>query len=391
MTQVFRARLDAELAAADAAGLRRRLDRRESCQGAEIALDGQHLVNFTSNDYLGLAAAPAVQAAVRDALPRHGVGAGAAALLSGRSSVHAELEQALADYTGADQALLFTSGYLANLGTLPALIRRQDTVLHDRLNHASLLDAVIASRARHRRFAHLDTQQLATLLQQNTGDAQQFVVTESRYSMDGDLAPLPHYAALAAAADAVLYVDDAHGFGVTASGLGAAGDLNLSSNSTATHILMVTFGKALGAAGAAVLAPGSVIETLTQRARTFVYDTALPPVVVVAAHAALNEIRANPTLLNALEQNIKNFHAALRATNLPVPPVDGPIQPLLIGDPNAALTLAARLRDDGFYVRAVRPPTVPRGTARLRITLTAGHTPDQIKALVASLARHWPQ
>ncbi|MGR8918602.1 MAG: aminotransferase class I/II-fold pyridoxal phosphate-dependent enzyme, partial [Gammaproteobacteria bacterium] len=355
------------------------LETRAGAQGVEVIVGGRRLKNFSSNDYLGLAADPRVIDAVRAALAREGFGSGAAALLSGRSALHEALEERLCAFTGAEAALLFSSGYLANLGALPALVRRGDLVHHDRLNHASLIDGVLASGARHRRYPHGTLPALGA-----AADQTEFVVTESVFSMDGDEAPLAELARTAADANAILYVDDAHGIGVTAGGRGAAA--RLASAPQATSLLMLTFGKALASAGAAVLGPRLLIDFLVQRARTFVYDTAPPPACAAAALAALDVIEHDASLTQRLTGNIALFRAAAAAAGLGLLPSETPIQPLMVGTDGAALALAAELRDAGFYVRAIRPPTVPRGTARLRFTITAAHAPGDIEALVEACA-----
>lgn len=377
--------MGAALAEARRTDLLRVRDARDGAQGPTIVVDGQTLINFTSNDYLGLAADPRILAHVAEALPRHGFGSGAAALLSGRSSVHAELERRLAAFTGFPAGLIFSSGYLANLGTLPALAGRGDFIAHDRLNHASLIDAVLASAARHRRYAHGDVDNAAALLAKASAEAR-FVVTESVYSMDGDCVDLERLVLAARAHEATLYVDDAHGFGVTGvHGCGAASLLRRA-RCAQPLVLMLTFGKALGGLGAMVLADTEVIDHLVQRARTFVYDTALPPVCAVAALAALDIIVNDPMPRSRLDANIALFRRLAQRAGLPLLPSETPIQPIMIGAPARALELARRARTAGFYVRAIRPPTVPRGTARLRITLSAAHDPQSVADLVDVLA-----
>lgn len=385
MTQAFGARVSAGVAEARAAGLLRTLETRASAQSAEIEVGGRRLVNFTSNDYLGLAAHPRVVARVTRELANHGFGAGAAALLSGRSSLHEELEQRLVAFTGAQAGLLFSSGYLANTGALPALIGKHDFVAHDRLNHASLIDGVIASGARHRRYAHASSAALPQLFAAHAA-RDRFIVSESVFSMDGDVAPLGELATQAVANNAVLYVDDAHGFGVTGAGRGAAASLDMKASATATAIIMLTFGKALGSIGAIVLASPAVIEFLVQRARTFIYDTALPPVCAAAALEALDIIVNDPGVGQRLLNNVALFKRCAAQAGLGLSPSDTPIQPVPIGDDHRAVNVAAALVDAGFYVRAIRPPTVPRGSARLRITLRADHTAAHIRDLVAACA-----
>ncbi|MCB1747219.1 MAG: 8-amino-7-oxononanoate synthase [Gammaproteobacteria bacterium] len=374
------ARARETLATAERARLLRVRDAHDGAQGTAIEIGGRHLRNFTSNDYLGLANHPRVTERVRRELPAHGFGSGAAALLSGRSSLHAELERRIAAACHCDDALLFSSGYLANSGSLPALVGRSDFVAHDRLNHASLIDGVLASGARHRRYRHADPVAAAAALAAR-GDGVALLVTESIFSMDGDLAPLADLARLAADHGASLYVDDAHGFAVS----GADGFANVDAL-PADAVRMVTFGKALGSVGAAIAGAAETIEFLVQRARTYVYDTALPPVCAAAALEALDILADEPARLQRLHANIAHFRSVASGAGLDLLPSSTPIQPIMVGAAEAALTLAESLRAAGFYVRAVRPPTVPRGTARLRITLSSDHLASDIEALVEALA-----
>ena len=362
----------------------RRLDERSSAQRVAITLDGRALINFTSNDYLGLAAHPRVVARVHAELAQHGFGSGSAALLSGRSSLHAELERELAAYTGMESALLFSSGYLANLGALTALTTSRDLLLHDRLNHASLIDGVLASGAHHRRYPHADHQRATTLLQEAENDLR-WVITESVFSMDGDLAPLTALDAACAEHGAVLYLDDAHGFGVLNEGRGAA--VALPPARRAALVTMITLGKTLGSVGGVVLASAAICEFLVQRARTYIYDTALPPVCAAAALEALAVMRESPLRARNLQTRVQSFRDRAAALEIPLTASSSPIQPIMIGDDARALAIAHSLHEAGFYVRAIRPPTVPEGTARLRITLTHDHTDDQIDLLTRALAR----
>ncbi len=363
-------------------GQLRTLETRDGPQQPGVRIDGREYANFCSNDYLGLAADPRVLERVSAELPRHGFGSGSAALLSGRSSLHAELESRLAAFTGMDSAVLFSSGYLANLGALQALLTRTACVFHDRLNHASLIDAVLASGARHRRYPHLDLDRLGSRLHDAGGEAR-WVVTESVFSMDGDSAPLDALVTLAQRHEAGLYVDDAHGFGVTADGRGACASLDEAARRGT--IVMVTFGKALGSSGAAILASRDVCEYLVQFARTFVYDTAFPPVCAAAALEALAIIDSDASPLSRLGQNIARFRRAADIAGVPLMTGESPIQPVPIGSDERAVRVARAVCDAGFYVRAIRPPTVPAGTARIRITLSAAHGATQIEGLASAL------
>jgi len=376
------ARLARETAGLAARGRLRARAARTAAGAARITIGGREYVNFTSNDYLGLASDPRILERVAAELPRHGFGSGSAALLGGRSSLHAELERTLAEFVGVDGALLFSSGYLANLGALGALLRREDLVVHDKLNHASLIDAVLATGATHRRYAHGDAGAAAARLGEPCAAAR-WCVTESLFSMDGDCAPLAALADTAFAHDAELYVDDAHGFGVLADGRGAAA--LLSAEQRRRTLFMVTCGKSLGSVGAAVLGPGEVIEYLVQRARTYIYDTALPPVCAAAALEALALLRAEPVLPRRLAANITRFRAAAGRLDLAPGAAMSPIQPIVLGEDRRAVAVAEALLAAGYYVRAIRPPTVPEGSARLRITLTAAHSDADIDGLAEAL------
>jgi 8-amino-7-oxononanoate synthase len=370
------------LSAYHEAKLARHLETNTTAQGVEIAINGQQLLNFCSNDYLGLANHPQLKAAVIEGVQRYGVGAGAAALLSGHSQAHEVLEEQLARFLNRERALLFSSGYLANLGVLSGLVTRHDTVFHDKLNHASLIDGVQLSGAKHVRYPHLDVLALqAKISKPANGHA--WLITDGVFSMDGDLAPLTTLANLAIQHTAILVCDDAHGFGVLSDGMGTVGHFGLSEKEV--PILIVTFGKALGTVGAAVIGPAVIIEMLIQAARPFIYDTALPPAFAHATTVALTMLREQPELRAKLFSNIRYFHDSLAANDLPIPRSVTPIQPIIIGDASAALLAAAELRTLGLYVRAVRPPTVPRGTARLRICLSAAHTTSQLDRLIDGL------
>ena len=363
-------------------GRLRTLEARSGAQGAHIVIGEREMVNFSSNDYLGLAADPRIVARVNAELSQHGFGSGAAALLSGRSALHTELESDLAQFTGMEAALLFSSGYLANLGAIGALLDRTAEVHHDRLNHASLIDAVLATRARHKRYPHLDYAALDDRLTRSA-KAMKWVITESVFSMDGDAAPLEVLAALSKRHAAELYIDDAHGFGVT--GLGRGAFAELADAERKSCVFMITFGKALGSVGAAIVASQAVVEHLVQHARTFVYDTALPPVCAAASLQALEILKSDDKLVRTLSDNIAYFRQLAGQAGLSLMPSDTPIQPLLIGNDERAGAVANAVCDDGFYVRAIRPPTVPVGTARIRVTLSAAHSRQELQDLTHAL------
>jgi len=367
-------------------GLSRRPVTVQHRNGARIDLDGRALVNFCSNDYLGLSAHPRLVDAARTAAGEWGVGATASALICGRSAVHAELEQALAAFTGRSRALLFASGYQANLAVLTALAGgRADTIVMDRLCHASLIDGALLSRGRLRRFPHADPGALAQRLAQSAGGFC-LAVTESVFSMDGDLAPLNDYARLCREAGACLYVDDAHGFGVLGAGGGGAMQA-LQLEQEQAPLLMATFGKALGAAGAFVAGDEALVETLLQRGRPHIYSTAPPPLLAAVVLESLQLVREEAWRREHLFGLIERFRAGARDRQLPLLPSATPIQPLLLGPARRAVTASEALRRQGYFVAAIRPPTVPEGNARLRITLTAAHDDKDVVGLLDALDR----
>ncbi len=347
------------------------------------AEDGR--VNFCSNDYLGLAREPAVAAAMAEAARRHGAGSGASHLVSGHGAEHETLEHELAEFTGRARALVFSTGYMANLGVLAALAGRDDLLLADELNHASLIDAARLVRSpRNHWYPHGDAAAARALLDAHTAEAGAFIITDGVFSMDGDLAPLPELAAAAKAHQAWLVVDDAHGLGVVgATGRGCCEHFGLDAH--AVPVLIGTFGKALGTFGAFVAGDDDVIELLIQRARTYIYTTALPPPVAAATRRALRIVREEPWRRAALQERIAQFRDGAARRGLAVSPSTTPIQPLVLGGEAAALEASHRLAEAGYRVTAIRPPTVPAGTARLRITLSAAHTPQQVEGLLAAL------
>jgi len=353
-------------------------------QGRVVQIGTETLLNFCSNDYLGLAADPRLASALMAGVGVYGVGAGASALVCGRSRAHAELEQATANFTGRDQALLFCSGYMANLALgVSGLVGAGDLVIADRLCHASLIDAARISGARLRRYPHCDHFAAARLMQ--TGSSRKLVLTDGVFSMDGDIAPVNHLAQTALASGALLAVDDAHGLGVlgdTGGGTLQAAGLGQSS----VPILVGTFGKAAGTAGAFIAGPADVVEYLRQRARTYMYTTAPPSALAHATCVALEVIAAGSGRRARLADLIAYFHAGAAALGLPVPQSQTPIQPLQLGSPYEAVKVSAGLRAAGILVMPVRPPTVPAATSRLRITITAAHTRSDLDRLLRQLA-----
>ena len=351
-------------------------------QSPHIVVDGKPYLAFCSNDYLGLASNPQLTAALQQGAQQWGVGAGAAHLVSGHFGPHHQLEQQLAAFVGKPAALLFSTGYMANLGVVQALVGKSDTVFADRLNHASLNDAMLLSRAETKRYRHGDMAQLAQLLEQPQ-IGRKLVITDAVFSMDGDMAPLRELLALCEQHDAWLYVDDAHGFGV----LGEQGRGSLSHFGIASQriIYMATLGKAAGVSGAFVAAEQVVIDTLVNHAHSYVYTTATPPALSVALLQSLQLIAQGDTLRTHLRGLIVKLRSGLSDLPWQLMPSETAIQPLLIGDNQQALKLSEGLRERGIWVAAIRPPTVPQGTARLRITLSAAHTEADVDQLIVAL------
>ncbi|MBB4868126.1 8-amino-7-oxononanoate synthase [Pseudomonas nitritireducens] len=378
--------LAARLAQRQAEDLYRRRPLLQSPQGPEVVIDGQPMLAFCSNDYLGLANHPEVIAAMRAGAERWGVGGGASHLVNGHCGPHHELELALAEFTGRPRALLFSTGYMANLGTVTALVGKGDSVLEDRLNHASLLDAGLLSGARFSRYLHNDAASLASRLDKAEGNT--LVVTDGVFSMDGDLADLPALCATAREKGAWVMVDDAHGFGpLGATGGGIVEHFGL--GMADVPVLVGTLGKAFGTAGAFVAGSEELIETLIQFARPYIYTTSQPPAVACATLKSLELLRAESWRREHLDALIARFRTGAEAIGLRLMDSPTPIQPILIGGSAQAMALSAELRQRGILVGAIRPPTVPAGTARLRVTLSASHTESQVDRLLVALAESW--
>ncbi len=353
--------------------------------GRAVCIDGRTLVDFSSNDYLGLARHPELAAAMSACAAHTGAGSGASHLVSGHGAEHAQLEQELAAFTGRERALLFSTGYMANLAVIATLAGTGERVLLDRLSHASLIDGARLSGAAWRRYAHLDAAAAARLLAADPGRTA-LIATDGVFSMDGDLAPLPQLARLARAHEAWLVVDDAHGLGVLgASGGGVLEHFGLGSD--AVPVLVGTLGKAFGSFGAFVAGSAELIELLLQKARTYLYTTALPQPVAAATRRALAIAQREGWRRVRLTALIERFRAAAAAHGVPLAASATPIQPVLLGSAAAALAAQRRLAAAGLFVVAIRPPTVPLGSARLRVTLSAAHTEEEVDALAAELGR----
>ena len=352
-------------------------------EGVRCEVDGRVLLNFCSNDYLGLSQHPQVIAALRDAAGE-GAGATASHLVCGHGEQHAALERELADWLQAPRALLFGSGYMANLAVLQALLGDGDLCVQDKLNHASLIDAARLAGCAFKRYPHADADGAARQLATQAGGAA-LLASDGVFSMDGDVAPLGELARVARAQQAALYIDDAHGVGVLGeAGRGSVDHAGLASD--AVPLRLVTFGKALGGAGAAVIGDADLIGHLAETARPYIYTTALPPAQVAATREAVRIARTGDGLRERLNANIERLKAGAQARGLALMPSDTPIQPLLVGSDAQALAMAAALEDQGYWVAPIRPPTVPEGSARLRITLSAAHETAQVEGLLDALA-----
>ncbi len=375
--------LNAELTRLKQQGLYRQRRILDSATGIYAHADGREVISFCSNDYLGLANHPDVVKAMQTGTDHWGVGSGASHLVNGHTAAHHALEEELAAFTGRPRTLLFSTGYMANLGVIAALCGRGDYVFEDRLNHASLLDGGLLSQARLQRYAHGDSAALETqLARRDSGE--KLVVTDGVFSMDGDIAPLPELAAAAKDHNAWLMVDDAHGFGVLgATGGGTVAHFGLGMDEV--PILIGTLGKAFGSFGAFVAGAEELIEFLIQKARPYIYTTALPPAVAEATRASLKLLQTENWRRDKLQRLIQRFRSGAAELGLTLMDSYTPIQPLLIGDNDRAVALSQALLKQGILIGAIRPPTVPEGSARLRITFSAAHREVDVDQLLTVL------
>lgn len=356
----------------------------ETPQQPEMRIDGRSMLVFCSNDYLGLANHPEVVRALQRGAASYGAGSGAAHLITGHSAAHHALEEALAEFTGRPRALLFSTGYMANLGVISALLGRNDRLYQDRLNHASLVDAGLLSRARLLRYRHADSEGLRGLME-HAGEGRSLIVTDGVFSMDGDLAPLPQLAQLAQDRGGWLMVDDAHGLGVLGEeGRGSLHHFGLDAQQV--PILMGTLGKAFGSFGAFVAGSEELIETLIQRARSYLYTTAPPPALAEATRVSLGIARRESWRRERLRQLVARFRQGAAELGLPLAESSTPIQPVFAGSARRALAWSRQLEERGILVSAIRSPTVPQGSARLRITFSANHTDRHLERLLDALA-----
>ncbi len=381
MTHAGLAALGRGLDDLDREGLRRARRVLESPQGSVVREGGATLANFASNDYLGLANHPRINAAAHRAIDACGFGAGASPLVIGHSRLHEEAEEAFARFTGLPRALLFASGYAANLGILASLADRSAEIFADRLDHACLVDGARLSRAALHRYPHGDLGRLETMLVASKASIR-IIATDAVFSMDGDVAPVPELLALAERHDAWLVLDDAHGIGVLGGGRGTLAHFAVRSPRI---VYMATLGKALGGYGAFVAGEPQAIEWLLQRARTHVFSTALPPAAAAVATEALRLIEEDPAIVGSLHDRVGAFRDACSANGIATTSATA-IQPVVVGEATRAVALSSRLRARGHLVPAIRPPTVPAGTSRLRVSLSAAHTREQVASLASALA-----
>jgi 8-amino-7-oxononanoate synthase len=369
-----------------AAGLYRKLLTIGSQSAPKVVVEGREMLMMSSNDYLGLCSHPRMKKLAGDALQQWGTGSGASRLISGNVSLFSDLEEKLARFKETEDALVFSSGYMANAGLLTALTGKEDIIYSDKLNHASIIDGCRLSRARVETYPHRDTDALESLLQKGVAYRRRIIVTDGVFSMDGDIAPVPAQVELAEKYDAVLIVDDAHGTGVLGQkGKGTLEHFGLCGNKNV--IIMGTMGKALGCFGAFVAGSTELKELLINRARSFIFTTALPPSVVASAQVALQIIEEEPERRQQLRENFSFFKKALNEMGFNTLESQTQIIPIMIGDPQTTVDMAGSLLDEGIFIQAIRPPTVPEGSSRLRITVMATHTMDDLKQALAILEK----
>lgn len=371
-----------ELAERRAASLFRQRQVVEQTDGRTLVVNGRQYLNFSSNDYLGLAHSDALKQVATEAAQHWSTGSGASALVTGHSLAHAELEDYLAERLERERVLLFNSGFAANQALIQTLMQRGGSILADKLCHASMLDGALASGAKLQRFAHNDMTHLASLLQKAQGDT--LVMSEGVFSMDGDVAPLEQLSLLGAQHEALLYVDDAHGFGVSGhDGLGVASQWA----QPQLPLLMATFGKAVGTSGAFLAVPDAIYAYLVNYARHYIYSTAMSPLLAAITLGSLKLIDTQAWRRDKLNHNIQFFRHLAGQQGLPLMASQTAIQPLLIGDAKHCMALASKLREQGMWLTPIRPPTVPPASSRLRITISAAHTEADINQLIQTLVR----
>ena len=374
--------IDTELEQIKAAGLYRRLRRVDKDQGATLSMDGREVINFSSNNYLGIANHPSLAAAAKQAIDRYGCGSGASRLISGNMTLHEELENRLAEFKGTEAALVFNSGFQANTGVISTLAGESDAIFSDALNHASIIDGSRLARAKTFVYAHNDLDQLETELSHAASFRRRLIVTESIFSMDGDEAPLTAIVELAEKYGAMVMIDEAHATGIF--GAGGAGVVQKLGLGNRVLVQMGTLGKALGGFGAYIAGSRGLRELLINRCRSFIFTTALPPAVMAMAMAALDLVKREPERRQALWNNCRSLKEGLRSLGFELGASESPILPLIIGDATECMRFSEKLLESGVFAQGIRPPTIPPGTSRLRITLMATHTREQIERALAA-------
>jgi len=367
---------DEELAALERQGLKRCLRNVTGAQGRKIILDGKEVLNFCSNNYLGLADDPRLREAAIECIKEEGAGSGASRLICGNMAAHRELEETIARFKGVESCLLFSTGYMANVGIIASVFGRDDMIFCDRLNHASIIDGIILSQAKFKRYPHNDVQALEEMLRSAAGFRRRGIITDSVFSMDGDIAPLAKIVSLAQKYDCLVMIDEAHALGVMGkNGKGLAEYFGVEER---IDIQMGTLSKAAGSFGAYCCGSKGLIDLLVNKARSFIYTTALPPAVAAASKKAIEIIRDEPALRQKLWANTDYFHKAVVAMGLNILSSVTPIIPIVVGESAVAVEFSKRLLGQGIFVSAIRPPTVPAGTARLRLTVMATHTREDL-------------
>lgn len=374
---------DEELAVLQEQGLKRHLRNVSGTQGRKIILDGKEVLNFCSNNYLGLADDPRLRQAAMACLEQEGTGAGASRLVCGNMAAHRNLEETIAGFKGREGCLLFSTGYIANVGIISSIFGREDMIFSDRLNHASIIDGIMLSGAEFKRYPHNDMAALEKMLQANIGFRHRAIVTDSVFSMDGDIAPLDQIVELARRYDCLVMIDEAHAFGVMGNkGKGAAEHFGLEDQ---IDIQMGTLSKAAGCFGAYCCGSKSLIDFLVNKSRSFIYTTAMPPAVAAAARRAVEIIRDEPALRQQLWANTDYFKVELKEIGFNHLQSQTPIIPIVVGESALAVEFSRRLLEEGIFVSAIRPPTVPAGTARLRLTVMATHTREDLDYVLEKL------
>ena len=357
-------------------GLKRGLRRVSGAQGRKVILDGKEVLNFCSNNYLGLADDPRLRKAAIERIEQEGVGSGASRLVCGNMAAHRELEDAIARFKGAESCLVFSTGYMANAGIISSVFGRGDMIFCDRLNHASIIDGIILSRAQFKRYPHNDMEALEGMLRCAAGFRRRGIITDSVFSMDGDIAPLDRIVELARAYDCLVMIDEAHALGVLGkNGRGAAEHFGVEEK---IDIRMGTLSKAAGSFGAYCCGSKELVDFLVNKARSFIYTTAMPPAIAAASEKAVEIIRDDSSLRGRLWANTRYFKKALDETGFNTGSSQTPIIPIVVGKPAPALEFSRRLEGEGIFVGAIRPPTVPANTARLRLTVMATHTREDL-------------